>query len=78
MGDMAALIGFEPMRDGTKNRCLAAWLQGNKWWRVRDSNPRTRKGDDLQSPTFGHFDNPPLNLMPFDYIQKTNFLHKKN
>ncbi len=26
-----------------------------------DSNHRTRKGRDLQSPAFGHFANPPKN-----------------
>ena len=120
---MAGDIGFEPMHDGVKVRCLTAWLIPNDlnvrgrsmgleptnagatircvnpfattatykielagaagieptltvletavlplnyapryWWRLMDSNHRTRTRTDLQSAAFGHFAKPPYKV----------------
>ena len=143
---MAGDIGFEPMRDGVKVRCLTAWLIPNvvmgrskgiepssvgatircvnhfattailhlkllagaagieptpkvletfvlplnyapTWWRMMDSNHRTRTGTDLQSAAFGHFANPPRwcrrkesNPRPTDYKSAAlpTELHRRN
>ena len=45
------VTGFEPVHDGTKNRCLTAWLYpngGGREW-IRTTEP---EGADLQSAAF--------------------------
>ena len=79
---MAGAAGIEPTLTVLETAVLplnyAPKTKGKvKWWRLMDSNHRTRKGRDLQSPAFGHFANPPrlhnwcrredLNPQPTDY-----------
>ena len=65
--------------NGFGDRCSTIKLcPCGRWWRVMDSNHRTRMGADLQSAAFDHFANPPrckstwcrredLNPQPTDY-----------
>ena len=71
---MAGDIGFEPMHDGVKVRCLTAWLIPNnyhvtsmsnsrlkhEWWRLRGSNPRPSacKADALPAELSLHVGDP--------------------
>ena len=53
------VTGFEPVHDGTKNRCLTAWLYpngGGREW-IRTTEP---EGADLQSAAFSLFATLPM------------------
>ena len=66
---MAGLQGFEPWNNGTKTRCLTAWLQPNKKYmeggRFELPNPM---GADLQSAAFSHFATPPYFLHTYIFL----------
>ncbi len=55
---MAAPVRFELTRDGTKTRCLTAWLWGKNGGGggIRTPEPW---GSGLQPPAFGRFATPP-------------------
>ena len=56
------VTGFEPVHDGTKNRCLTAWLYpngGGREW-IRTTEP---EGADLQSAAFSQ------TSLPFHYLE---------
>lgn len=55
---MAAPVGFEPTRVGTKSRCLSAWLRGNNGGGGGIRTPESEE-NGLQPPAFGHFATPP-------------------
>ena len=56
---MAGAAGIEPTPTVLETVVLPLNYAPKNWWRMMDSNHRTRKGADLQSDAFGHFANPP-------------------
>ena len=72
---MAAPVGFEPTRVGTKIRCLSAWRRGNGGGGGIRTPELERSG--LQPPAFGRFATPP-NLRLLIYYIKLIIIFFKN
>ncbi len=73
---LAGAAGIEPTLTVLETAVLPLNYAPINWWRMMDSNHRTRQRTDLQSAAFGHFANPPrkswcrredLNPQPTDY-----------
>ena len=65
---MAAPVGFEPTRGGTKIRCLSAWLRGNKNGGGGGIRTPELERSGLQPPAFGRFATPPKLRLLIYYI----------
>jgi hypothetical protein len=56
---LAGAAGIEPTLTVLETAVLPLNYAPKKWWRLMDSNHRTRQRTDLQSAAFGHFAKPP-------------------